>query len=197
MDFGSPEKLSGVIYFFKKRRRKKKRCKSSKRRNKNNKLKAVRKAIGWRWGGRDGLKGSAAPADPFVWPLRSGAGAAELRAGTGGEARSRGGPFPGTPSAWKKKTRAGKHQPQILPLGENNYKSDKINVRNAVETSSWGGEAKQKKFPVLSQHRAPLSSPPEDGAVAARASSCPPGRGSLPCINQPGPSAGLGPVARN
>lgn len=186
-----------MLFISLRRGEEKKRCKSSKRINKNNKLKAVRKAIGWRWGGRDGLKGSAAPADPFVWPLRSGAGAAELRAGTGGEARSRGGALPRHPLSGEKKNRAGKHQPQILPLGENNYKSDKINVRNAVETSSWGGEAKQKKFPVLSQHRAPLSSPPEDGAVAARASSCPPGRGSLPCINQPGPSAGLGPVARN
>lgn len=114
-----------------------------------------------------------------------------------GAKRGAGGALPRHPLSGEKKNRAGKHQPQILPLGENNYKSDKINVRNAVETSSWGGKAKQKKFPVLSQHRAPLSSPPEDGAVAARASSCPPGRGSLPCINQPGPSAGLGPVARN
>lgn len=74
--------------------------------------------MGWRWGGRDGLKGSAAPADPFVWPLRSGAGAAELRAGAGGEARSRGGALPRHPLSMEKKTVLGNTNPKSSLWGK-------------------------------------------------------------------------------
>lgn len=61
-----------------------------------------------------------------------------------GAKRGAGGALPRHPLSGEKKNRAGKHQPQILSLGENNYKLDKINVRNAVE-GALGGERRRKR----------------------------------------------------
>lgn len=111
---------------------------------------------------------------------------------------------------------------QTLPQGREKIRiKKKKHSRNAMEPGEgreWSShlQKKTKKFPFLSRHlatlrgnlsallrrlakRSPPSKPPASPRSAAkgRAAACAPGRGSLLCINQPGRSAELGPVARN